>query len=285
MPHAIVADLHCHSTASDGADSPTRVVERAAAAGLRVLALTDHDAFDGVAEARAAGARLGVRVIPAAELTCYWQGKQEVNLLAYNVDVDAPGWEESSLAQHCRRFVASRLERARAIGERLDALGVGVDMAKVMARADGGVVGRPHVAAALVEAGHVATLQEAFDKYLGNGKPAEVPKMSVTVAEVIDLVHGAGGVVVIAHPGIWNQFDLIRELVKLGLDGVEVWHSAHSEADSERLATIADDLGLIKTGGSDCHGRIGERQELLGRWGMTESQWQRAEPRLMGRRR
>lgn len=263
------ADLHCHSTASDGVDAPTRVVERAAAAGLKVLSLTDHDTLDGVAEAQAAGEKFGVEIVPGVELTCY-QDRKEVNILGYWVD-----GSEEHLAAHCRRFVAARIDRAHQIGARLAELGARVDIDELVANADGGVVGRPHVAKALLEAGHVATLQEAFDRFLANGGPADIPKMMVEPRECIEMIHGAGGIAVIAHAGIWNQFDLIPHLASIGLDGVEVWHSAHSREDSDRLEEIADRFGLAKTGGSDCHGKLGERPELLGTCGLEETRWKK----------
>ena len=259
------ADLHCHSTASDGVDAPTRVVERAAAAGLKVLSLTDHDTLDGVAEAQAAGEKFGVEIVPGVELTCH-QDRKEVNILGYWVD-----GSEEHLAAHCRRFVAARIDRAHQIGARLAELGARVDIDELVSNADGGVVGRPHVAKALLEAGHVATLQEAFDRFLANGGPADIPKMMVEPRECIEMIHGAGGIAVIAHAGIWNQFDLIPHLASIGLDGVEVWHSAHSREDSDRLEEIADRFGLAKTGGSDCHGKLGERPELLGTCGLEET--------------
>jgi predicted metal-dependent phosphoesterase TrpH len=263
------ADLHCHSTASDGVDAPTRVVERAAAAGLKVLSLTDHDTLDGVAEAQAAGEKFGVEIVPGVELTCY-QDRKEVNILGYWVD-----GSEERLAAHCRRFVAARIDRAHQIGARLAELGARIDIDELVANADGGVVGRPHVARALLEAGHVATLQEAFDRFLANGGPADIPKMMVEPRECIEMIHGAGGIAVIAHAGIWNQFDLIPHLASIGLDGVEVWHSAHSREDSDRLEEIADRFGLAKTGGSDCHGKLGERPELLGTCGLEETRWKK----------
>ncbi len=263
------ADLHCHSTASDGVDAPTRVVERAAAAGLKVLSLTDHDTLDGVAEAQAAGEKFGVEIVPGVELTCY-QDRKEVNILGYWVD-----GSEERLAAHCRRFVAARIDRAHQIGARLAELGARVDIDELVSNADGGVVGRPHVAKALLEAGHVATLQEAFDRFLANGGPADIPKMMVEPRECIEMIHGAGGIAVIAHAGIWNQFDLIPHLASIGLDGVEVWHSAHSREDSDRLEEIADRFGLAKTGGSDCHGKLGERPELLGTCGLEETRWKK----------
>jgi predicted metal-dependent phosphoesterase TrpH len=236
---------------------------------LKVLSLTDHDTLDGVAEAQAAGEKFGVEIVPGVELTCY-QDRKEVNILGYWVD-----GSEERLAAHCRRFVAARIDRAHQIGARLAELGARVDIDELVSNADGGVVGRPHVARALLEAGHVATLQEAFDRFLANGGPADVPKMMVEPRECIEMIHGAGGIAVIAHAGIWNQFDLIPHLASIGLDGVEVWHSAHSREDSDRLEEIADRFGLAKTGGSDCHGKLGERPELLGTCGLEETRWKK----------
>lgn len=264
---SVYADLHSHSTASDGVDPPARVVERAAAAGVRVLALTDHDSIAGLREAAAAGSRLGVRIVAGTELTCYHNNK-EVNILAYGVDP-----RSEKLARHCESFVTARQKRAEIIGQKLARLGVPIDMDAVVASTDGGVVGRPHVAQALVDAGHVATYQEAFDKYLANGKPADVPKMMVDVEFVVSLIHEAGGIAVLAHPGLWNQFDLIPRFKEMGLDGVEVWHSIHTADDSERLARACGQAGLLMTGGSDCHGRVGDRKELIGTCGLDKAHW------------
>ena len=273
------ADLHLHSTASDGSGTPARVVERAAALGLKVIALTDHDTLDGLPEARAAGERLGVRVVAGTELTCYRDNK-EINILGYGVDPASP-----ALRAHCEAFVAARQARAREIGQKLAALGVPVDMEAVVASTDGGVVGRPHVAKALVAAGHAKDPQEAFDKYLGNGKPADVPKMVVDSQFIIDVIHAAGGIAVLAHPGLWNQFDLVPILKEMGLDGVEVWHSIHTGADRERLHALADAHGLVKTGGSDCHGSGGTRTgtELMGTCGLDEEHWLKVEAAMEGR--
>jgi predicted metal-dependent phosphoesterase TrpH len=271
---SLYADLHSHSTASDGCDRPARVVERAAAAGLAVLALTDHDTLDGIPEAAEAAARLGITLVPGAELTCYENGR-EVNILGYGLRVD-----DDALAGHCRRFIAARQARAREIGDRLAALGMPVDMDAIMAKCDGGVVGRPHVAQALVDAGYVEDTREAFDLYLGNGKPAEVPKLQVTVDECLDVIHQAGGIAVLAHPGIWDQFELAGRLKARGLDGVEVWHSAHTPEMVERAQIVADDHGLLKTGGSDCHGAKVGKGELMGGWGMTRQAWRRVAEHL-----
>lgn len=270
---SIVADLHTHSTASDGADAPARVVERAAALGLKAIALTDHDTVDGIAEAVDAGRRLGVAVVSGCEMTSYI-GKDEFHILGYFVDP-----ANAALRAHCAWFATARAERARLIGERLAALGVPVDMDAVMAKADAGVIARPHIAEALLAAGHVATREEAFDKYLANGKPADVPKPGVLPRDVIALIRGAGGFAVLAHPALSprDQLGFLPELMESGLVGVEVWHSAHPQHATDKVWAEADRLGLLKTGGSDCHGAGPGKKELLGQWGMDENAWRRFE--------
>lgn len=272
MPY--YADLHCHSTASDGSDAPARVVERAKAAGLKVLALTDHDTTAGVPEAIAAGNNLGVKVLPGTELTCYVEGK-EVHVLGYGLDYD-----NDQLKEHCARFQEARLRRAREIGERLAAHGVPVDMDKVMAEADGGVVGRPHVARALVEAGHVKDFQEAFDLYLAEGKPCAVGKMPVTAQECVKVIKEAGGIAVMAHPYLGPRVKMIPALLQAGAVGIEVWHSAQDEAQSAELQVLAEERGLLKTAGSDCHGTIKGCEPILGKWGLQEQQWRKVEKAL-----
>ena len=267
MTPQIFADLHSHSNASDGSDRPTRVVERAAEAGLAVMALTDHDTVAGVPEAVEAGRRLGVEVIAGTELTCYVDGR-EVHVLGYGMRID-----DADLADHCRRFQEARLARAAEIGRKLAAVGAPINMDAVMAEADGGVVGRPHVARALLAAGHVATVQEAFDRFLAEGKPANAPKLQVTAEECVAVIRNAGGIAVMAHPGLGNQFDLVPRLQAAGAVGIEVWHSSHDWQATRKLEVIANERGLLKSGGSDCHGRIKDQEPILGKWGLERQLW------------
>lgn len=261
------ADLHSHSTASDGSDPPARVVERAKEAGLAVLSLTDHDTVAGVPEAMEAGRRLGVRVVPGTELTCY-VGKREIHVLGYGMDIAHVG-----LAEHCRRFQEARIARAKLIGERLAEAGAPIDMSAVMAEADGGVVGRPHIARALIAAGHVKDFQEAFDRFLGEGGPANVHKLNVTPEECVAVIRDAGGVAVMAHPALGEMFDLVPTLISAGAVGIEVWHSAHDWSATDRLHKMALERGLAKTGGSDCHGNIKGQDPILGRFGLQLEGW------------
>ena len=240
-------DLHSHSTASDGAVAPTVVVERASAAGLAALALTDHDTLAGVAEAMAAGERLGVRVVAGTELSAH-DGEHEVHLLALHVE------HPEVLDEELQRFRERREERAEEMVRRLRELGASVTMEDVMERAGEGAVGRPHVARAMVDSGFVRDHREAFGRYIGAGRPAYVPKEVLPVAEAIRLAHDAGGIAVFAHPGGDGTRDRVERFARAGLDGLEVLHPSHGAEDIARLGALCDHFGLLRSGGSDWHG-------------------------------
>ncbi|MEZ4473052.1 MAG: PHP domain-containing protein [bacterium] len=242
-PHT--ADLHAHSTCSDGALSPTALVELAARRGVRHLALTDHDTIEGIAEARNAGNRRGVQIIAALELSV-WQ-ERELHVLGYFVDPDHPG-----LRVHLQDYRTARTRRIHDICDRLAELGVVLDPAAILASAAGNP-GRPHIAHHLVKGGHVRTFDEAFQRYLGNGRPACVPSARLSAADGIAALHAAGGVAVLAHPAVEGAEAHLAELVDLGLDGLECSHPAHDAATTRRLRLVADALGLVATGGSDFH--------------------------------
>lgn len=240
-------DLHSHSVASDGALAPAEVVRAAHDTGLEAIALTDHDTIGGVADALAAGAELGVRVVPGCELSAY-DGDVEVHLLALHIaDADA-------LVASLALFQRERVERAVAMVERLGHLGVPVSIDDVMREAAGGAVGRPHVARALVRAGHVPGQREAFDRFLGNGRPAYVPKPRLAASEAIDLAHSAGALAVWAHPARLGTRERVTRLASHGLDGLEVLHPSHTPQEIERYARYATELALVPSGGSDWHG-------------------------------
>ena len=243
-------DLHTHSTASDGAFAPADVVARAAAAGLAALALTDHDAVDGVAEARAAGESLGVRVVAGVELSAVEKNEREVHLLGLHIE------RADLIAGELATFRDTRRSRAEEMVSRLNALSVPVTLDAVLAEAAGGAIGRPHVARAIVRGGWVRDQREAFDRYLGNGRPAFVPKHRLTVADAIELVHDAGGIAVLAHPGPEGTRARVEALVAAGLDGLEVRHPSHSAEDAARLGALVEHFGLVPSGGSDWHGAL-----------------------------
>ncbi|QJT03928.1 PHP domain-containing protein [Streptomyces asoensis] len=246
-------DLHCHSTASDGTDTPAELVRNAGAAGLDVVALTDHDTTRGYAEAVAALPR-GLTLVTGAELSCRIDGIS-MHMLAYLFDPEEP----ALLAE--RELVRDdRVPRARSMVARLNELGVPVTWEQVARIAGEGSVGRPHVATALVELGVVPTVNDAFTgHWLADGGRAHVEKHETDPFEAIRLVKGAGGVTVFAHPSAGKRGrtvpeSVIAELAAAGLDGIEVDHMDHDADTRARLRGLAADLGLLVTGSSDYHG-------------------------------
>ncbi len=246
--HAI--DLHAHTAASDGADMPGELVRAAARAGVRVLAVTDHDTVDGVQPALEAGVAEGVEVLPGCEITAAVDGRI-VHLLAYGDGLLAPSAVDRVVA--VRR---DRQQRNLRIGERLQAL-TGVGYAEALQLAGGSALSRAHFARALVRQGVVTDVAGAFDRYLSNGRPAYVPAPSLPIHEVVALVRSLGGVLVLAHPGRLaphEQERVVEAALAAGIDGIEVWHSQHDAAARRRFMATAQRHGLLATGGSDYHG-------------------------------
>ena len=221
---------------------------RAAALGLAAIALTDHDSVGGVAEARAAGVRLGVRVIGGCEFSVAapWG---EMHLLSYFLDADSPGLEQFLADTRARRE-----SRAAEIVSRLNAMGVAITVDDVMTESGGGAVGRPHVGRALIKRGAVRGLNEAFDRYIGRGKPGFVPKVLPGLAEVCELVHRAGGITSAAHLKDRGTRSSLKRFKEAGLDAVETRHPSHQPEHRATLTDLALELGLLRTGGSDWHG-------------------------------
>jgi 3',5'-nucleoside bisphosphate phosphatase len=248
-------DLHTHSSVSDGTDTPEELVRMAAAAGLDVVALTDHDTFDGLNAAVAEGQRIGVQVLRGMELSCS-RGGDSVHLLAYGANpLNADLIAELALVR------GGRKGRLAGVLMKLADLGVPVSEAEVMAQVgDSPSVGRPHIADAMIKAGHVRDREEAFDRFLAEGGPAHVQRYAIELERGIDLVHAAGGVAVIGHPwGRGREHVLPPALLSAlaaehGLDGVEVDHQDHDASTRAQLRTLAAELGLLVTGSSDYHG-------------------------------
>lgn len=240
-------DLHTHSTASDGAVEPAEVVRSAAAIGLKAIALTDHDTIDGYNEAAAEGECLGVRVIQGCELSAY-EKSNEIHLLVLHIS------KPELLAPHLERFRDERHNRAVQMVEKLNAIGIPLQFEDVLKESDGGVIGRPHVARALLTGGFIKEFREAFDKLIGFHGPAHVSKPRLEVEEAIRIGHEAGGLVYWAHPGRDGGRDKTRRLVDAGLDGLELVHPSHTFEDIKRLDGFIKEFSLSKTGGSDWHG-------------------------------
>lgn len=240
-------DLQVHTTASDGALAPTQVVEAAALAALSAIAITDHDTVDGLAEATVAGERLGVRIVPGVELSTHF-GDDEVHLLGLHLS------NTEAMRDALRAFQQDRIVRAEAIVATLNRLGIPVTVEAVLREAGEGAVGRPHVARAMMAGGWVRDFREAFDKWLGWGRPAYVDKPRFDIADGIALVHRAGGLAIWAHPGEDATPARVATLAAVGLDGVEVLHPSHPPYLSQKLMQTVESAGLLPSGGSDWHG-------------------------------
>lgn len=250
-------DLQVHTTASDGVLPPATVVEAAARAKLAAIAITDHDSIDGLAEAEEAGARLGVRIVPGVELAAHFEG-DELHLLGLHLR------DRDAIAADLERFRLERVARAEAIVAVLNGLDVAVTMESVHAEAAGGAVGRPHVARALIAGGWVSDFREAFDRWLGWGKPAYVEKGKLSLPEATALIHRAGGLAVWAHPGELATEARLARLSEVALDAVEVLHPSHTPSLAQRIHDRAERLDLLPSGGSDWHGSAEGPRKLGG---------------------
>ncbi|HLZ52990.1 MAG TPA: PHP domain-containing protein [Verrucomicrobiae bacterium] len=242
------ADLHLHTYFSDGTFSPEELVGHGHRLGFAALALTDHDSVEGCPRMAAACAAAGIDFIPGTELTAE-HNNTEIHLLGYSVDT-----ENQVLLSEIAKFQAVRQNRIHEMVARLNGLKVPLQVESVFALANCKSPGRPHVARALVKAGLVGSLDEAFERFLKKNRPAWVPKAKMSALEAIELIHQAGGLAVMAHPGLNRTDDVIPVLVEAGLDGIECFHTKHSTVTSERYLEIADKYHLLITGGSDCHG-------------------------------
>lgn len=242
-------DLHTHSTASDGTLPPERVIDAAEGCGLKALALTDHDTIAGIPAAREAGERLGIRVIAGVELSAF-ENDHEVHVLALHLS------HFETLEKRLLELRAQRFTRAERIVEKLNALGIPVTLDEVLLQANGGAIGRPHVARALIARGVVHDFREAFMRYLGGNGSAFVPKEKLSIEDVIAIAHEAGALAIWAHPGDLGRRERLEPLIAAGLDGIEIRHPSHSGEDMKRLQALTDFFGLVPSGGSDWHGAM-----------------------------
>ena len=251
------ADLHLHTMFSDGTFTPEELVLRAQNVGLACIALTDHDSVEGCERAAAACAEVKMEFISGAELTAEHEDT-EVHILGYFLDT-----QKKVLLDRIGKFQAVRQNRINEMCAALNKLGIPLKAESVFALANCKSPGRPHVARALVKEKLIGNLDEAFEKYLKKGRPAWVPKTKMSALEGVELIHQAGGLAVMAHPGLNRTDDIIPDLVKAGLDGIECFHTKHSTVMAERYLEIAEKYNLLVTGGSDCHG-FSKKQPLIG---------------------
>ncbi len=252
------ADLHIHSTASDGKASPTLIVEMAVEQNLNIIALTDHDTIAGYKEAQRAAEDKPIEILSGAEITAHFEGR-EAHLLAYCFDTEDPQIVNLLIGHKKARY-----KRGKWILKQLSKQGLEVDMNEVKAEARGSNIGRPHIAAVLVEKGYVGSQREAFIRYLSNQRLGTIPSDYVTVKEAIAIVKKAGGAVVLAHPGqMYDEKELDR-LVDAGIDGLEVLHPSHNYEIQKSMEAYAQKHNLLVTGGSDFHGANSDYQKYFG---------------------
>jgi predicted metal-dependent phosphoesterase TrpH len=257
------ADLHLHTHYSDGALSPHALLAIALRAGLTIISITDHDNTGALPEARALGASMGIEVITGVELSATMEG-QDIHILGYFINEEDPSFQE-----HLLMFRHERHRRAERIVQRLHDLGIPLQFEAVLVQAGMGSIGRPHVAAALVQGGYVDSYQEAFSRFLSTGKPAYEKKYQISVREAIALIANAGGLSFVAHPGNFFDERVLLTLIKEGVDGIEVVHPSHSTERMTYYRGIAEEYFLLTSGGSDFHGGRKNDDDVLGRFAIT----------------
>lgn len=263
----MIYDLHVHSTASDGTCSPTEVVDEAISHGLLGIALTDHDTLDGLktAEEYITENRLPLEFIPGIEMNTELN-ENEVHILGYYVDDD-----HLSVSRRLREIRRERRERAQKMIVRLGDLGVKISYQEVHQLAGSDLIARPHIARAMIAAGYVSSIKEAFDTYIGKGKPAYVKRYKFEPAEAIDLVKQMGGMAVLAHPGLIRDQNLLSLIIDLGIEGLEVFYPEHSPEQVTGFLQLAEQHNLLVTGGSDFHGKnISESRSSIGARGIDD---------------
>ena len=251
------ADLHLHTLFSDGTFTPEELAGHGARLGLSAMSLTDHDTVEGCPRMAAACRAAEIQFIPGSELTAELNGN-ELHLLAYFIDM-----ENRTLLEEMAKFQTVRQQRIHEMVARINKLDIPLKADDVFALANCRSPGRPHVARAMVKAGFCGSLDEAFERFLKKNRPAWVPKKKMSALEGINLIHQAGGLAVMAHPGLNRTDEVIPELVTAGLDGIECYHTKHSPSVTKHYLEIADRFGLLITGGSDCHG-LSKGRPLIG---------------------
>ena len=242
------ADLHLHTNFSDGTYTPEELVEHGHARGLNVMALTDHDTVDGCSRMAEACEKHGIEFIVGCEFTVELGGF-ELHLLGYFLDLEC-----SELMEQLAKYQSVRHNRVHEMVSKLKGVGLDIESEEVLKIANCNSPGRPHIARALVAKGCCRSVDESFQRYLKKGRPGWVPKEKMTAEKAIELIHESGGVAVIAHPGLYHRDEVIASLVDAGLDGIECFYTRHSTPMTEHYLMLAEQYGLLVTGGSDCHG-------------------------------
>lgn len=252
------ADLHMHTTLSDGLLTPEEVVRWAYKKNIDTISITDHDSIDGISRAILESKKYDINVVPGIELSCFFQD-HEIHILGYFID-----YKSEKLNKFIKKLKESRKERNYKIIEKLNKMDIDISVKEVEMLSSEGVIGRPHIARVLIDKGIVDTVKGAFDIYLSKGKPAYVERYKVSVKDAIDLIHSIGGVAVFAHPGLINNSMILNNILQFKIDGLEVIHSKHNKDQVEELTNIAKHNNLIVTAGSDCHGYLDDGEPSLG---------------------
>ncbi len=250
-------DLHLHSACSDGSDPPETVVERADSLGFAALAITDHDTVAGVERGEETARGLGLGYLCGVEISAQF-GKNEVHIVGLGINP-----RDAILCGTLEEMRQARARRAEQIVEKLNAIGVGIDPARIkMGDNHRGTVGRMHIARLVVQGGYAKTVQDAFNKFLNPGCPAYLPRQRVTCEKAIEVIHGSGGLAFLAHPGIGSLMQYFQSLARLPFDGLEAFHTKHSPGQTEQFIVLAKELGWLVSGGSDCHGNTKTTPEM-----------------------
>jgi predicted metal-dependent phosphoesterase TrpH len=265
-----VIDLHLHTTASDGLCEPAALVDRAWRAGIRTMSVTDHDTVAAHWEVESAAKASGIAFVPGIEITAVHEGR-DVHVLGYFIDR-----HDVALNTFLERQRADRVRRVAAIVDRLSEMGKPLNRSELLAaRARGKSLGRPLIAKALVKAGHVSDMRQAFDQLIGEGKPAFVPRIGATPADVIGVISRAGGVASLAHPGLLKRDDLIPPMIEAGLTAIEAFHSEHDAVATDHYLAFADRHGILVSGGSDYHCDKERRRAAFGAVGLPADRFEK----------
>jgi predicted metal-dependent phosphoesterase TrpH len=263
-------DLHVHTQESDGIYTPQEIINIALEIGLSGIAITDHDTIAGLTKAEnyIKENNIDLSFIPGIELNTEIEDK-EVHILGYYID-----FETQELQKRLRKLRIKRQERAQLIVEKLQKLGLIIKMSQVEKMAKGGLIGRPHIGMALVESGYINTIEESFVKYIGRGKPAYVPRYKFTTQEAITMVKSAGGIAVLAHPGLIGNIDIVKQVLNMEIEGIEVYYPQHRDEETTYFLNLCHERGLLVTGGSDFHG-TGKIKGIknLGKYGINETEF------------
>jgi len=269
-----VIDLHLHTTASDGLCAPDVLVDLAWRAGIRTMSVTDHDTVAALPDAERCANASGIAFVPGIEITAIHEGR-DVHVLGYFIDP-----ADAAFGRFLEQQRADRTRRVAQIADRLEQLGMPIDRAALLAPRGTRSVGRPIVAQALVKAGHVPDVRQAFERLIGEGKPAFVERRGPSPAEVIDTINRAGGIASLAHPGLLRQDELIPGMIAAGLAAVEAFHSEHDAVMTEHYLRFAEHHGILVSGGSDYHGEKERRRSAFGAIGLPADHFERLKARV-----